>query len=541
MNRQPLSGFGLEKHIIFASEFLEEPLLGLSDFLFIFFKTLFDIGSAMDHQTPEQFGQLTRQGQIGHQTASPCLKSAVEAAQSFVHRPTDAACNHTEQSPSPITSTSLAASALATLMATGRQTQPGSEVFFVLPILTQIGPHFGHQLQQYIIGYSRQNGQILVPTQPPQQRVQSGNLRGVNSAAFECWRGRFSRILRTSYFLEHFLDSLVALANFLLVDLPQLIGLTQSKQVLLFPIAFQCRPQAADFVLLHLRITQGNQGYWIALTLEDSLHHLQTTHTGQIAEHVVNLEIHSVQRFLHVLLVTGRHRDVIGAHPQVVLQPANMLRRYETRLEQTVSVQRCLPLTVFHIGFAAGQVLNVLAVDDHHLEAALFQHLIRAEPVNAGGLHRDRTHALSLEPISQLMQLACGRAENFGRTTGYRNMELFTAHIYGGSCRVKHRQGGSRHIDLRIQPIASPRPARIEKNKSLQREAKAHQSIRMSLAGTNLSNEQTRNRALHILMRSRCAATRRGSSTRFMVPMRVKKEMAAFHEPQGITPINSKI
>jgi len=34
MNRRVLGGFGLENHIVFASQFLEEVLFGLRDFLF---------------------------------------------------------------------------------------------------------------------------------------------------------------------------------------------------------------------------------------------------------------------------------------------------------------------------------------------------------------------------------------------------------------------------------------------------------------------------------------------------------------------------
>jgi len=71
MNRRASDGFGLKNHIVFASQFLEEVLFGLRDFLFIFLESLFHVSAAVNHQSPEQFGQLApAQGwQPGHRGA----------------------------------------------------------------------------------------------------------------------------------------------------------------------------------------------------------------------------------------------------------------------------------------------------------------------------------------------------------------------------------------------------------------------------------------------------------------------------------------
>ena len=61
---------------------------------------------------------------------------------------------------------------------------------------------------------------------------------------------------------------------------------------------------------------------------------------------------------------------------------------------------------------------------------------------------------------------------------------------------------------------------------------KAHQSMHMSLAGTNLSNEQPETG--RVIALSGHAARRCGRqvcSIRFMVPMHAKKRKGAFHEP----------
>ena len=90
----------------------------------------------------------------------------------------------------------------------------------------------------------------------------------------------------------------------------------------------------------------------------------------------MNLEIHPLQGLLHVLLMTTGHGDVIGAYPNVILQPTDVRRRNKPRLEQAMSVQGRLPLTVAHVGLSPRQVLDILAVAHHPLEAGLFEHLI---------------------------------------------------------------------------------------------------------------------------------------------------------------------
>src|SRR5215831_17423125 len=113
-----------EHHIVFPSQFLEEPLLRLSDFLFILFETSFHIGDPVNHHAPEQLRQLAGQREIGYQATPAALESAIEASQGLVHTATDAASYHTEQASGPIPTPLLTTSALATLTAARRQTQP---------------------------------------------------------------------------------------------------------------------------------------------------------------------------------------------------------------------------------------------------------------------------------------------------------------------------------------------------------------------------------------------------------------------------------
>ena len=97
MNQHTSGDLWLEYHVVFAGEFLEEMLFCLSDFLFIFFESLFDIGDSVHHQAPEQLSQLSSQGQIGDQSALASLDSPIEATQGLVQTAPDAPRNHAEQ------------------------------------------------------------------------------------------------------------------------------------------------------------------------------------------------------------------------------------------------------------------------------------------------------------------------------------------------------------------------------------------------------------------------------------------------------------
>src|SRR5438093_11616656 len=78
MNRVPSGGFGLENQVVFASQFLQQTVFGLGNFLFVFLESLFHVADPLNHQTPEQFGQLARQRQIGDQPALATLEPSIE-------------------------------------------------------------------------------------------------------------------------------------------------------------------------------------------------------------------------------------------------------------------------------------------------------------------------------------------------------------------------------------------------------------------------------------------------------------------------------
>ena len=105
------------------------------------------------------------------------------------------------------------------------------------------------------------------------------------------------------------------------------------------------------------------------------------------------LDVGVLQHLLDAVGHRGPVADQLGPLPRQVAQLADRRRRDEAGREQAVLEQLGDPLGVLDVGLAAGDLLDVLGVDQHHLEAALQQVEDRL-PVDAGRFHGDVADAL---------------------------------------------------------------------------------------------------------------------------------------------------
>src|SRR5262249_43447867 len=158
------------------------------------------------------------------QATASAFEPPVEAPQRFVdtsaHTPRDDA----EQASSPVAAALLVASTLAALTATRCQPKPGGKLFLALPVFAQVCPDLSQELQQDITRHSRQDGRVFLTAQSPQQRMKSGDLGRVNSTSLGGRRSWVGRIFGPGHLLQHLFNGLVAFADLLLVELPQLVS-----------------------------------------------------------------------------------------------------------------------------------------------------------------------------------------------------------------------------------------------------------------------------------------------------------------------------
>src|SRR5271157_2748614 len=62
------------------------------------------------------------------------------------------------------------------------------------------------------------------------------------------------------------------------------------------------------------------------------------------------------------------------------------------------------PLAILNIGLSAGHVLDVMGVDQPHIDLALLQYLEQWDPVHSGRLHRHGSNLALLKPVCESLQ-----------------------------------------------------------------------------------------------------------------------------------------
>src|SRR5215217_275200 len=118
----------------------------------------------------------------------------------------------------------------------------------------------------------------------------------------------------------------------------------------------------------------------------------------------------SSRSLLHALLLPGPLPDERAPVPGQVTQPADRGWRHEAWPAHAPLDHLGQPYRIQLVGLgAAGDVLDVLGVEQPAGEPLGFQQVERRLPVVAGGLHRDQRHPSSVQPGGQVQQRPGGR------------------------------------------------------------------------------------------------------------------------------------
>jgi hypothetical protein len=103
------------------------------------------------------------------------------------------------------------------------------------------------------------------------------------------------------------------------------------------------------------------------LASQDCIQYPEATHSGDVVEDAMNLEIHLLKRFLHVQNMLCCHLDQTAAVSPERADSTDEPRRTETGTQQTHRMEVLKPLAVGDVGFPAGNILYVLRIDEAHL------------------------------------------------------------------------------------------------------------------------------------------------------------------------------
>src|SRR6266446_434186 len=140
-------------------------------------------------------------------------------------------------------------------------------------------------------------------------------------------------------------------------------------------------------VMLTPVVTELGQLRGVALAGENRPDDREARHSRDVADDVLQLEVHLREGFLHMLDVLAGIGEEHGALAEVTAQHADLVRRPERTSQQAKGMEALNPLTVMHVAFGpAFDFLDLLRVDQEHLEATRLEQLKERDPIDPGGL-----------------------------------------------------------------------------------------------------------------------------------------------------------
>jgi hypothetical protein len=89
----------------------------------------------------------------------------------------------------------------------------------------------------------------------------------------------------------------------------------------------------------------------------------------------MNVQVHLIQRLLHMLQVNGRNLDQTVPVPPERTNRTDLVIRPKRSPKETNGVEVLQPLTILHICFPPGYIPDVLSVDQHDLDAPFLKNL----------------------------------------------------------------------------------------------------------------------------------------------------------------------
>lgn len=192
-------------------------------------------------------------------------------------------------------------------------------------------------------------------------------------------------------------------------------------------------------------VTIRSQEFRIAFSRHNGADNTHAGDPGTITHHVVQVEMHVIQRLVPVLNMLDGPLDQIVARAEETAEPAQVLRRTKRRRQPAIRMQLLEPPTIQAIRFrAARDMLDVTSIDQGDRKPAGLEHLKERDPVHPGGFHGDCSDTTGRSPVRQTMQVTGKGAQCLDRLGiaigGYTDPMLFSPHIDAGGMRMKDGQ-----------------------------------------------------------------------------------------------------
>jgi hypothetical protein len=132
----------------------------------------------------------------------------------------------------------------------------------------------------------------------------------------------------------------------------------------------------------------------------------QTCHACHITHHVVQVQMHLVQRLVHVLHMFDRHLEQIVSMAEKPAELADVLRRTKRRRQPSIAMQLLEPPTSTAIRCRPPRDnFDMAGIDESDLKAAGFEDLKQRHPGHPGGFQHDSGNPTGCYPVGEPMQV----------------------------------------------------------------------------------------------------------------------------------------
>jgi len=224
---------------------------------------------------------------------------------------------------------------------------------------------------------------------------------------------------------------------------PSIQGLPDDKEVFGPPVAVEAAgkgiPAGLDAVVF-----QGRKLLRIALARADGVEDGQPGDAGEIADDVLDLQVHLGECFLEVLHMAAGIAGEVGPMAQEGAHGTDLFGRPKAGAQQADRVQILDPLAVADVGLAAGEIFTVPGIDQTDFQTGGFENLKDRNPINAGGLHGHGLHAALEQPIAQGEQVIGEGGEGADRVgigvAGDGHLHLRGTDVNPGGMRMERGQ-----------------------------------------------------------------------------------------------------
>ena len=199
---------------------------------------------------------------------------------------------------------------------------------------------------------------------------------------------------------------------------------------------------------LHARVPRRGEDLRSAFPSHHRADHAPPRHACHVTHHVVQGEMHVLQRLVQVLHRLDGHLEQSVPMAEETAEPAQVLRRTARRRQQAITRQSLPPWTIAALRCrAARDMRDVAGMDQGDRTPASLEDLQPWHPLHTRGFHGHRRDTTGSEPVGQAMHVT-GKGAQFLERLGiavrrHTDPVLFSPHIDAGGMRMHegHRLG----------------------------------------------------------------------------------------------------